>query len=344
MPHPTKTEETGPEADLSPRGLIGLGDLLRALAALDASSPGHVERIARALGFTGIDANPPEAVRGASGARPRPTPRQTEQAPRPPGARAFPPPSIPPREPPAEVLETVLQRVKGTPGEVTAPPPWLAGEPQAPDRQVSPIARSSLLPERTVKGVLAAAVAVRRQGPDPHYPRLIRALSRGQPLRAIPYRETSTVSRGVQLLLDTSESMTPFLDDLDRLAADLANTVGRQSCAVYHFGGDPDQAAAWSAELEPRPWRPEAGRPVLVATDLGLGARPGARDRAPLAAWLAFEQRCRAAGAPVVALVPHGRERWPAALSRRITLVHWDPRTRASHVHKLVGRGHRVRP
>ena len=73
------------------RGEIGLGDLLTALEALDTSDPTIVETIARALGFTGLEANPAEHTRGAADSQ-----TGTVEAP----AAATPPPGWFPELPP----------------------------------------------------------------------------------------------------------------------------------------------------------------------------------------------------------------------------------------------------
>ncbi|MGD8910770.1 MAG: hypothetical protein PVI92_15625, partial [Chromatiales bacterium] len=68
----TKRPDNG-AGRFSTRGVIGLGDLMRALKGLKCHDTATLERIARSLGFTGINANPAEGARGVSGARRRPS-------------------------------------------------------------------------------------------------------------------------------------------------------------------------------------------------------------------------------------------------------------------------------
>jgi hypothetical protein len=87
------------------RGEIGLGDLTRALHELDTRDAASVSRIARCLGFSGMDTNPPEAMHGAYEQRlRRPFPREAPPEP----LRGFQlPPSQPPQpDLPQETLET----------------------------------------------------------------------------------------------------------------------------------------------------------------------------------------------------------------------------------------------
>lgn len=326
----------------SPRGAIGLGDLMRALKGLDSRERATVERIARSLGFTGLDANPAEGAQGVSGAqrRPRLAKRPAAKAPT---QRGGMPQVAPPVDLPEQIFETEMTPVESP--ELPEPrPQWLDQGPALEESGLAPIPRAKLFPDRSAKGVLGAAIATRRPGPNPDIDRLIEAIVRGGVLDALPYRPNPSLHRGLQLLMDTGEAMTPFLLDLDDLAHAFVRIVGRHACELYEFSADPNRAVRWSADFREIAWRPLAGRPVVVATDFGIGARIGARDHANPRVWLDFERRARAAGVPVIALVPYGRDRWRRTLSRRIHFIHWDPRTRASHISKMFGIGHEVDP
>lgn len=325
------------------RGQIGLGDLLIALKKLDVRDPATISRIAASLGFTGIDTNPVAAVRGATGLQRPPRPRRTRPTPKRSPGFAAPPTPEPVIELPKQILRTRLSGPE--PVSDSAMPPAQPGKPKRVEPDESPaVQRAPLLPVRTAKGVLTAAVATRRAGPEPDIFRLIEAAVRCEPLKDFPRLEYASVHQGVQLLLDVSSAMVPFLEDLDDLADAIRTVVGHQGCEVFEFTGNPATAERWTAAPQPRPWRPQPGRPIVLATDFGEGAPPAAQDRARLTEWLAFERRTREAGSPVVAFVPYRRERWPRTVSRRVALIHWDPRTRASHVRRLLGEGLKVAP
>ena len=334
----TKTRAEG--ARPAERGTIGLGDLMRALDSLDTRDPATVERIARSLGFGDIDANPVEAVRGVSDAAHRP--RLAEQRPAKDDLPHYdrPPPAASPLDLPEEILETDM-----APVELPAPadlPEWLDGEAFIEEIRLDSMARAKLFPDRSAKGVLTAAVATRRAGTIPDFSRLLTAVTRGSVLTEFPYRPSPSLHRGVQLLMDTAEAMTPFLEDLADLARIMRSVVGRHACDLYEFRGNPNMATHWTADDREIPWQPVPGRPVILASDLGIGAQAAAHDRGTLRDWLGLIQRSAAAGVPIMALVPHGRDRWPRSLTRRIRFIHWDPRTRASHIKKMFGPGHEV--
>jgi len=337
-----RTKNSDRAAGRARRGTIGLGDLLRSLKGLDTRDPATAERIARSLGFTGIEANPVEETQGVSGAAPRP---RVSKKPAPENLphRSGLPPVTPPVDLPAEILETEMTPIESM-GPPSAPPEWLDKGPLLGDRRLPSVPRAKLFPERSAKGVLTAAVATRRAGIAPDIARLVQGLVRGRVLARFPYRPRPSVHRGVQLLMDTSDAMTPFLEDLDDLARELVSVVGKNATELYEFQGDPNTAVRWTEGFNDVPWRTVPGRPVVLATDFGIGAQAAAHDRATPRAWSRFERQTREAGVPVIAFVPYGRARWPQALSRRIRLVHWDHRTRASHIKKLFGVGHEVGP
>jgi hypothetical protein len=326
----------------SKRGVIGLGDLMRALKGLECHDTATLEHIARSLGFTGIDANPAEEAQGVSGARRRPNIVQKKPDQSVPSYGGPLPPPLPVNLPEA-ILETEMTPLDST-EPPSQPPSWLDQESGLEElaHPSSSVPRTKLIRDRSAMGILSATIATRRPGAQPDVARLIEATIRGSVLRSFPYMAKGGVHRGLQLLMDTSEAMTPFLEDLDDLSQAMVRLVGQAGCELYKFKGDPHDAKRWSADFREIPWRPVAGRPVVVATDFGIGDRIGSTDRAGPRCWLAFEQRVRAAGLPLIAFVPYGREHWRKSLSRRIHLIHWDPRTRSSHITKLFGIGHEV--
>jgi hypothetical protein len=326
----------------SPRGVISLGDLMCSLKGLECRDTATLERIARSLGFTGINANPAEGARGVSGARRWPSLAKKPTSRELPSQGSLPQPPLP-VELPEAIFDTEMTPLE-SPEPPGQPPSWLNQGPALETTDIPPAPRAKLFHERSAKGVLSAAVATRRPGPQPDVDRLIQSIIRGDLLQAFPYTANPSIHRGLQLLMDTSESMTPFLQDLDDLAQAMVRLVGQAGCELYEFKGDPNDSVRWSPNFREIPWRPVAGRPVLIASDFGIGARVGTKDRAAPRSWLDFAQRVREAGLPLIAFVPYGREHWRKSLSRRIHFIHWDPHTRASHITKLFGIGHEVEP
>lgn len=344
-----------------PRGEIHLGDLIRALDDLPWKTPkqkqsqlqsqAHAAAVAACLGF-GL--TPPSAPSAS-------TPRKVYD--RRTGSEPPPATSPPPREPPVFVPPTPprpLPLPEGTlasqltelpqrapPGD--DPPDWLRSDQGAaafPPEPEPKLARATLLPEGTARHVLSAALGTTRPGGPVHLARLIDALCRREPLKVLPRRLETTLERGCDLLLDHSGSMVPFWEDLKDLTTQVGDLIGREATRVYSFDSRPTQARGWTPAGEPRPWRPD-GRPVLVATDLGIQGRgapeslSGSPVRPHLARldpdWAKFARHCAKTGSPLILLIPWPEQRWPRAFAANATLVHWGPHTTAGMLRRRTG-------
>lgn len=322
------------EASKTRRGEIGLGDLLTALDALADGDGRYAAAIGRCLGFAGIDPNPKERRSGAWDQTQQPEDRSPERNVQPGPGGGEPPPQTTVPEPPTEPRSTrwrPLEPIEWAP----APPdlsdvPRLSGEGEPPPFQ-------SLLPTGTARSIISTAVATLAPGREPDIDRLIELLSTSRVPRAIPMLPCATLERGVDLLLDHSEGMEPLFDDLRTLVDQSRAVVGRERHWRYSFRGDPFAAGRRiPGQKEAERWRPTRGRPVLVATDVGLNAPPEARDTVTAATWRAFGQRCREARCPVILLIPRRPSLWPAFVFDYFAPVHWDPHTRAGTVRHLV--------
>jgi len=146
--------------------------------------------------------------------------------------------------------------------------------------------------------VLFAATTTRREATEPDVARVIRAVVDGRALAVMPYLPEASLRRGLDLLLDDSPVMAPFRDDLAALVDEAVKVVGTSRCRCYVFDADPATAVEDPWPRRPAPWRAEPGRPVLLATTLGIGAPPHARRRPSPARFAAFAHCARRAGAP----------------------------------------------
>lgn len=313
------------------RGEIHLGDLARALAELPWQDPTQVAAIARCLGF-GLEPKPamaptsPRRVHDRQGVTP-PTGTQRSPAEERP---IFMPPAPPrPISLPEGTLPVRLIRRPGLAPPNTEPSDWLAEGTRAFPADPEPaLSRATLLPERTARHVLSAALATFRSGEAVHVPCLIDAICRRQILLDLPRRMERTLVQGCQLLLDYSSSMVPFWEDLSSLAGQVQQVIGDHSTRVYSFDSRPTLARRWTSAGEPEPWIPD-GRPVLAATDLGI---QGPAPVGPDPDWNDFAARCAAAGSMLYLLIPWPEERWPRTFPANATLIPWGPHTTAGMV------------
>ena len=207
-------------------------------------------------------------------------------------------------------------------------------------------AAAPLFPDRRARGILTAALATERGEGEIDVPALVSSIARGGAAVTLPRRKVTTLSRGVQLLVDVGPALLPFREDVRGLERDVLRLVGAASLEIVRFEGTPlgrvwrdandnrdavdDPGGDYRERYLPRP-----GTRVLCVTDLGIGA-PAEGRRWAGTGCLAFTEALAAAGCPFVALVPYGRGRWPRGLARRIPILHWDRRTSAAVIARVL--------
>ncbi len=324
------------------RGEIHLAELITALAALRPRDAAQAQRIAGCLGF-GLAApdlttatQPSERIYDRNRwSSPSQVGRLAAKAPL---GFATSPPAEARVELPAQHLASTLREIESAAAsDTTVVPSWISSDYQRLDRTPgrSP-PRAALFPGRTARGVLSAALLTLRPGSSLDVDALIRCVVQGRVPRQVPRLPTPTLARGCQLLLDYSDSMLPWWDDLRQLADQLGALLGDERVAVFDFDSVPAAASRWPAgSSEPTPWQPEGGRPILVATGFGLVRRQAAHRAG--SDWQDFVQRCAAHACPLRILVPWSPAYWPTDLGLHADLVHWHPQTSAAMLSRRLG-------
>ena len=324
------------------RGEIHLGDLIRALKELPIQDDEQAVAVARALGFSLRGRSSGEVTRRVYDPL-RYSTRKKPARPSPSTRPAVPQPPDPPLpiELPPDRLDSRLEPLPPTAPPPAEKPAWLNHEfrlLEHTDHQ--PLHRQSLFHDNTSRGVLAAALATRRRGGEIDLPTLIDRIVSHEIIDELPTLPTATLERGCQLLLDYSDNMVPFWEDLGALAGQLQAILGENDLRVFEFDRTPCNAERWTPPDRTERWRPQKGRPVLVATDLGIVGR----RRPPVVGegWRLFIDRCQEAGCPLLLLLPWQQRYWPKDLGRHPILLHWNPHTSAGLIRRRIGMGHEV--
>jgi hypothetical protein len=190
------------------------------------------------------------------------------------------------------------------------------------------------------RGILAATLSMRVDEGSVDVGRVIEEVTARRPLARLPLLPVPTTRYGVQLLVDVSPAMDPFAADVEYLVEAARRVMGVHRVSTAAFQGAPlDNVLGPTGE--PGPWRPPPpGTPVVLVSDLGIGGPLLGHERPTRKEWLSFAARARAAGCPVIALVPFAPPRWDRRLRRAIRIVHWDRRTTAGVVRRAIGPGH----
>ena len=328
------------------RAEIGLGDWVRVVAELPTITASERVLVARCLGLQADKLENTYNDQSTGGAWQR-SPRKPETRADKPADKSTTTPSVESvPELPDEILPIRIEKLPNAleaglapplPAEIANQKPLELGASNHP-----PVLRHSLFPQRTARGLLAASVAQPSRGYDLDMPRLIRASVQRKPLRSLPLLPRFSTQQGCQLLLDFSEALVPWWDDMRDLIQQLQAVLGETACPVYEFTDNPHHAVRW-AETGEQPWQAITGKPVVIASDLGQVRTARHELRPGLSVWRDFALHCRRWQIPVIALTPLGHKRCPNELAHLMSIIDWNPHTRASDVKRLINHKQGIR-
>ena len=322
---------------------VSLADLLLVEAHLRPADDEARAAIDALLGFSRTRATPPTASIG---------PWQANE----PQSPAIAPPSAQrpqPSAPTADAVPPAAPRLSGSRTEVRFvqrigfdAPDWAdksgGFEPAAgSDASLPP---PPLFTAGHARAILSAMFATFHNGPDIDVDRMVAQLARGRRVEVIPYARVPTLRGGAQVLIDVAETMDPYRDDIAQLLADLDRLFGRAHLEVRQFRHCPSarderrRGVFDDPRSRPAPWRPPApGVPVLIVSDFTLSpAVSDELDYAGVGEWHEFATDVVAAHCHPVGLLPYPPSRWPPALGRTMSFVHWSERTTARQVMRAL--------
>lgn len=193
------------------------------------------------------------------------------------------------------------------------------------------------------RGMLTAALSTPGVDGPVDLERIVQTLSCGRALTWLPRISLPTMRRGAQVLIDIADSMIPFARDQGHLLGEIRRTAGEDAVSVLRFSGCPSRGAgyrarrSWSRYEPPRP-----GTPIVMLTDLGIGAGRFVVDPIGQDEWRRFASPLRERDYTLIALVPYGPPRWPFELAKLITIIQWDRHTTAGRVRNRIGGGRGV--
>ncbi len=327
------------------RPAVSPADLARALVALRPGDDRTRAAVARVLGLGWAEPEGEESGgRGPRGGAGQAADSELRRpAPGPPR-----PPSGSERDdevPPADEIgdekatdEPIPTRLVRTRSISRRPPEWLEqAEPLARPGDVvaTPPELPPLLRPGRERGILSVAARTGVSEGDLDLERVIAAVARAEPLRAVPRRSVPTLARGVQLLLDRSDAMLPFQGDLRHLERAVRNFVGDDALEILSFVACPGRRAGSGSIRRWRPYFPDCAAPrgsrVLAVTDLGIGMPATGPSTAAPGEWLEFARRLEAAETPLLVLTPYPRERWPPALALSLSILSLSRATSAGN-------------
>jgi len=304
---------------------VSLGDLLEALVHLRPDSD-TAARVRRMLGIAG-DA---------------PLTQPMERKPRPKPPLKKPPierdDAGPETAEPEEILPMIVRRLEDrvSPDAELS----LADVPEFPpataegDEPLPPFL--PLLRPHWTRAILGTALATPAEEGVVNVPRVIDILARNEPLTALPRLHVPTLRRGAHVLADAGPSMMPFVRDTEWWISTVRRVAGRERITVQYFTGVPSRGVLDADGSVVPHVPPSNGAPVILLTDLGVGA--GTVDPPSASEWIDFAQSMRRSGSTVIAFVPYPPSRWPRDLARSISIVQWDRSTHIGRVRAALAR------
>lgn len=308
------------------------------LWAFEKLKPENAETAQRMAALVCFSARAPDAASPRSPSNviiePPPEPARPTPPELPPPQAIAPPPMVEPARTAAIPLETALTPlsavVTGT-APLKAAPSLRTIPLEVKPYKAVPAAFDPLLDPTWTRGLVTLLLSTRRDaGVDER--RLIESISRRDELRRLPRRFRKTLARGVRLLVDRAEAMTPFARDVADLLDRMRDVVGHSRVEVTYWSASPRLRTVRRGQTEPL-LPPTDGRPVLGLTDLGIatgGAAPSLAED-----WAELAKEHRDAGSPLRLLVPYAEGRWPT-WARSLGPVMWDRATSIATIRALL--------
>ena len=308
---------------------IFLGDLVDAIRELEAVDATTRKQIASVLGF--------ELIQQVADKHKPPEPKAASQV-SDVSKTAPEEPSLTPSPTAPNSFSIKLDFIPSETGD------WLQGvkplrRPAKADKgPAAPLRLSPLLLPRWARAILSASLATSAEDGPLDIEKIVETLGKGETLPTLPTLSAPTLRRGVQLLVDQSRSMQPFMRDQVWMQDEILKVVGSDKVKIEYFAGSPLRGAGAGLKPWPAYEPPPAGTPVLLLTDLGICQPMLSNEWADAGEWLQFAQMVGQAKCRLIAFVPYGPSRWPRKLTRVMTLIQWDRSTTAGTVRSLFGK------
>jgi hypothetical protein len=198
----------------------------------------------------------------------------------------------------------------------------------------------SLFLPRWTPGILSGVLSFERADGPVDIGRLVEHLARREIPPRIPRRQRRSVTSGAQVLVDFSEDMIPFRDDIVEILERIRLVLGGEHVAFLRFAEKPlSEIGPGRRDTWTRYEPPDTPRPVLIVSNFRQSAANFQDDgddyHREMAALI---REAEAADCVVLALVPNAASRMPEPLRRRVRVVEWDRPTTAAAAARVVRR------
>jgi hypothetical protein len=158
-------------------------------------------------------------------------------------------------------------------------------------------------------------------------------IASGRIAARIPFLPARQVCREINLLIDIGEGMEPFSRDAEEIAKEMEKLMGKETMKILFFRNCPlDEAGSDTIDT----WKtynfPEAGKPIVILTDLGCAPTSASHCLFSIEQWNRYLQKANMRGCQVTALIPYNANRWPRQLINKMRIVRWDRNTKVRDI------------
>lgn len=196
-----------------------------------------------------------------------------------------------------------------------------------------------LFPPDTERSLLTSMLLRSAQKQDVDVSRLVRLIAGLEAFSKLPLQRRVSARGDVQVLLDQSTRMDPFVEDQIHIVKSLYRLLPDERLQVrYCQSSPPDEAIKLSRRSGYR--YPPRGTLVLLISDLGQGGGLFAPYVPDPEQWVDFASRLAARGCDFLVLAPVSPDRIDKRLSRHLAIIPWDRRFSAAAIrahHKYRG-------
>lgn len=194
----------------------------------------------------------------------------------------------------------------------------------------------SLFKESWTRGIVSSLLTVPEQLTKLDFKLLEKLFSTASPIEKLPYLSSLTLSHGVQLLLDTSESMQPFLRDETELIGKLKRILSARSVSVHKFKFNLWSSGSEITWSEGGPEFLQRKKPVLLISDFGAAKYGKPFDIKDYKSLPVLFRQIKNKGCSLYALLPTGEKNFPRDLKNFIPISFaWDRHVSPQRINKL---------
>lgn len=192
-----------------------------------------------------------------------------------------------------------------------------------------------LLDEKWFRAIMSLILATPTVTSEIDFKRLEARLVKLAPVRELPKIYRNTLQKGVQIMLDVSESMQPFRRDQEELVSALAGLLDKSRLKIfkYELKTAPDKRLVWHPRGVPDL---QAETPVLMVTNFHVSNRQRLHRIESHAPLVDFFGELENKKCPVAALVPLPEELFPKDLKNFAGCSYsWDRDTSPQTVSRI---------